>query len=71
MKLSKSTRTPKKYASPYLKPLPKPHHPWIKVKEVKFHNMSVRKQRMRNKMKAIQRDKVVNNVHHTQRTMDD
>ncbi|XP_008186844.1 uncharacterized protein LOC100570313 isoform X2 [Acyrthosiphon pisum] len=54
MKLPKSTRSTKKYTSPYLEPLPQPHHPWIKVKEVNFHNKNVRQQRRHNKMKAIQ-----------------
>jgi len=69
MKLPKSTRPTKKYSSPYLEPLPQPHHPWTKVKEVMFHNMNVRRQRTRNKMKTIQlqqqHDKEVNNNHHT------
>jgi len=68
MKLPKSTRSTKKYTSPYLEPLPQPHHPWIKVKEVNFHNKNVRQQRMRNKMKAIQlqqqHNKEVNDNHH-------
>lgn len=73
IKLPKSTRSTKKYSSPYLEPLPQPDHPWSKVKEVKFHNMKVRKQRMRNKMKAIQLqqqyDKEVNNNHHTRNSL--
>lgn len=74
MKLPKSTRSTKKYTSPYLEPLPQPHHPWTKVKEVTFHNMKVKKQRMHNKMKAIQlqqqHEKEVNNNHHSSLTQD-
>ncbi|XP_060846424.1 uncharacterized protein LOC132926100 [Rhopalosiphum padi] len=54
MKLPKSTKLTKKYASPYLEPLPEPNHTWAKVKKVKFHNKNVRKQKMFNKMKTIQ-----------------
>lgn len=68
MTLSKSTKTTKKYGSPYLEPLPEPQHPWVKVKKVKFHNMKVRRQRMRNKMEALklqqQRDNEVNNTYY-------
>jgi len=73
MKLPKSNRSTKKYTSPYLEPLPQPHHPWTNVKEVMFHNMKVKKQRMQNKMKVIQMqqqyEKEVNNNHHTLRTV--
>ncbi|XP_025197434.1 uncharacterized protein LOC112596153, partial [Melanaphis sacchari] len=51
MKFPKLTKSNIKYTSPYLKQLA--HHPWIKVKEVKFHNINVRKQIMYNKMKTI------------------
>ncbi|KAE9523788.1 hypothetical protein AGLY_015848 [Aphis glycines] len=57
IKLPKSTKSTKNYASPYLEPLPEPRHLWNKVKEVKFHNMNVRKQMMYNKMKTIQLQK--------------
>ena len=73
-KLPKSTKSTKKYTSPYLEPLPEPHHPWSKEKAVKFHNMNIRNQRMHNNMKAIQlqqqHDKEVNNGHHIRDTWD-
>lgn len=72
IKLPKSTKSTKSYASPYLEPLLEPRHPWNKVKDVKFHNMNVRKQMMYNKMKTIQLqkklEKEVNNDHHTRYT---
>jgi len=72
MKLPKSTKLTKKYASPYLEPLPEPNHTWAKVKKVKFHNKNVRKQKMFNKMKTIQLQQKleteVNNDYRTQYT---
>lgn len=75
IKLPKSTKSTKNYASPYLEPLPEPRHPWNKVKAVKFHNVNVRKQMIYNKMKTIQLqkqlEKEVNNDHHTRYTNTD
>jgi len=52
IKLSKAKQKPIKYLSPYLEPLPKTEIPWAKMKEIKRHNVNVKKQRIRENAKA-------------------
>jgi len=52
IKLPEAKRKPIKYSSPYLEPLPETEIPWTKMKEIKQHNINVKKQKIRENAKV-------------------